>query len=151
MDLMLDKSGVLSQDVPLGSSICSSLKKAEKHLTSCSSGFAKVLQVLALEVPLPSSVSRVRAGLPLQLQLLFTMNSVCTLELKAENVCLLYSQCSCSMRSKLPGSNAGKGTTINKDLNGLSSIGGWLVVEDKKPGKGEKCKTDWNWKEKLIC
>lgn len=40
---------------------------------------------------------------------------------------------------------------INKYLNGLSSTGGWLVVEDKKPGKGENYKTDWNWKEKLIC
>lgn len=53
--------------------------------------FAEVLQVLALEVPLSSSVNRVKAGLPLQLQPLFSMNSVCTLELKAENVCLLYS------------------------------------------------------------
>lgn len=51
------------------------------------------------------------------------------------------------MTSKLTGSNVGKGTTIkiSKDLNGLSS---WFVLDDKKTGKGENYKTDWNWKEK---
>lgn len=37
---------------------------------------------------------------------------------------------------------------INKDLNGLSSTGSWLVVEDKKTGNGENYKKDLNWKEK---